>query len=195
MKLTPISNHYQHEDNGLPFANIEKQSITSISITERNKNHQKETPCADRSQVCVCKFFFQAIDNVYYCLQFSWGESCISCSVVVLLCILHTTVSKIYCKIHTTSDWSPMYSSMTCFCNRNKRDDNDRCTIDCFFLYYSAILFKKSIFWWIIVCSLMIKRSGACKKKQFFWWYTIEFVPNIFLDLPLFLLISKYKVI
>ena len=92
--------------------------------------------------MCVCKFSFQAIDNVYYCLQFSWGESCISCT-TVLLCILHTTVSKIYCKIHTTSDWSPMYSSMTCFCNRNKRDDNDRCTIDCFFSILLSNLVQK----------------------------------------------------
>ena len=48
--LLSDENHYQHEDNGLPFANIEKQSITSISITERNKNHQKEQkplPCND----------------------------------------------------------------------------------------------------------------------------------------------------
>ena len=140
--------------------------------------------------MCV-SFSFQAIDDVYYCLQFSWGESCISCSVVVLLCILHTTVSKIYCKIHTTSDWSPMYSSMTCFCNRNKRDDNDRCTIDCFFSILLSNLVQKVHFLMDYCLLPDDKTKWFLQKTGFLVVHTIEFVPNnISWPIPLFLLIS-----
>ena len=72
--LLSDENHYQHQDNGLPFANIEKQSITSISITERNKNHQKEQkslPCNDSCGTIVDSYGTDGLAVIVCYLQIS----------------------------------------------------------------------------------------------------------------------------
>ena len=121
------------------FSFLKKTGIFPPSQTRTSSWLRPKTKITKKRKLHVqipggWRFSFM-LSTIYYCLQFSRGN------LVSLYCVSYTHVSKIYCKIHTSSDWSPMYPSMTCFCNRNKRDD-DRCTIDCFFSILSNLVQK-----------------------------------------------------